>query len=129
MVSDDLISLNWVVQIAVGNDIHRHRVGEIGFIPKGTRFAVYGTVDAAGYLYVLLVDDAQVAVLHPADGEPDYGEDGSVLRLPAQGARFVAPFDGTVRVILASGPVPEDEWIDLLGGRGRRQRKRLAADA
>jgi hypothetical protein len=129
MVSDDLISLNWLVQISVGNDLVRQRVSEMGLRPMGTRFSVYGTVDTAGYLYVLHVHQSDFAVLHPADGEPDYEEDGSVLRLPGHGARFVAPFDGTVRIVLASGPVPEEEWIDLLGGRGRRQRRRLSGTA
>lgn len=123
MTADDLIGLDWLVEIATNGDLARRKVSEIASLPEGTLFSISGTVSPSGYLYVLQENDTDFAILHPEDDSSDFEEDGTQLRLPADDPRYTAPLTGALRVLLAPSPVSEDEWPDLLDGREPKKKK------
>ena len=123
MTADDLIGLDWLVEIATNGDLARRKVSEIASLPEGMQFSVSGTVSPSGYLYVLQENDTEFAILHPEDGNADFEEDGTQRSLPANDPRYTAPLTGALRVLLAPNPVSDDEWPDLLGGREPKRKK------
>lgn len=120
MKRDDLVTPNWNVEIFHRKEVLRTTVYDAdALLPKGIErgdgVAVSGIVDRAGYVYVLLVaDDGEVAVLHPADGRHRKEIYGVDLRLPMGSGYFDAPIKGRVRVVEAPNQVAPSEWAKIL---------------
>src|SRR5437867_3257552 len=123
MTTDYLTAQDWLVEIVTPGETIQRRTSQIASLPAGTAFSLSGTVDTAGYLYVLQLGSDEVAVLYPAGGGADREDEGTVLRLPSDEPRFVAPLTGPIRVVVAPSVVAADEWVDLIDGREDKAKK------
>jgi hypothetical protein len=121
---DDVAFLDWSVELLDGGELVQKPLSEIDLIPRGTEFSTFGVATSAGYLYLVEVGNAQITVLYT-----DRCEDaGAELRLPIDGSRFSAPFDGELRVFSAPSPIGAEDWAALFPGREPLPRNRTGAE-